>query len=589
MKASYYLTVIVVLSAFLTSCSDRDVLRTLDDVDTYISERPDSALAVLDSLSGTDIRGREANARFALLYSMALDKNYIDLTDDSLINVAVGWYRRHGTADERLKAWYYQGRVYENAGDNEKAMESFVKAENCASEATDDISKGMLYKVMSGRYTQIFDYEDGALYNEKAKKCYLSAGDIDKYAGTLIYSSSLYYSSGDLKNAVSSLDSVKVLLKDMKEPRRNLYYVHSMRLSKEIGDSGKLSEELDSYLSEFRFEDISWVDVAEYFTFLEQYDSAEVALANFRKINPGYRNDPAYYLISYDLNDSVRNFQAALEDYVNYSLISDSLSLVVAEQDIGFIQERYEKELQIEKERNTRLLVSAISIFSILVLLWVIYVFRLKFKKNNEKLEIISERNKVVEERNQIVEERNRLVEERNIRIENEKKMLEAEISKYKINYSQLEKERDELSDMIADTPTVDKLSMQVINYRLNLLNRFFAASIAANSEIDRVACKDLERLVSNREEFLYTTRMTFAAAHPDFVKYLESRGLSDLEIEYCCLYTIGLKGKDISKYIKRAGHYNESSDIRAKLGLGKHDTNLGNYLRSILKQHHKN
>ncbi len=583
MKASYIWAFIVLLSVLLTSCSDRQVLRTLDDVDTYISERPDCALAVLDSLSGTDIRGREANARFALLYSMALDKNYIDLTDDSLINVAVGWYRRHGTADERLKAWYYQGRVYENAGDNEKAMESFVRAETCASEAVDDISKGMLYKAMSGRYTRIFDYENGALYNEKAKKCYLSGGDSDKYAGTLIYSSSLYYTSGDLKNAVSSLDSVKAMLMNMTESRRNLYYVHSMRLSKDIGDSGKLSWELNSYLSEFSAEDISWVDVAEYYTFLKQYDSAKVALVKFRKSNPGYKNDPAYYLVSYNLNDSVKDFQSALEDYVNYSLISDSLSLVIAEQDIGFIQERHEKELLIEKEKNTRLLISAISIFSILILLGLIYVFRLKFKKNKEKLKIISERNKAVEERNQIVEDRNRLVEARNKEIEKEKKILEAEISEYKINYSQLERERDELSDMIADNPPVDKLSMKVINDRLNLLNRFFAASIAADSEIDRKACKELERLVTNREEFLYTTRMTFAAAHPDFVKYLESKGLNDLEIEYCCLYTIGLKGKDISKYIKRACHYNESSDIRAKLGLGKHDTNLGNYLRSLL------
>lgn len=583
MKASYIWAFIVLLSVLLTSCSDRQVLRTLDDVDTYISERPDCALAVLDSLSGTDIRGREANARFALLYSMALDKNYIDLTDDSLINVAVGWYRRHGTADERLKAWYYQGRVYENAGDNEKAMESFVRAETCASEAVDDISKGMLYKAMSGRYTRIFDYENGALYNEKAKKCYLSGGDSDKYAGTLIYSSSLYYTSGDLKNAVSSLDSVKAMLMNMTESRRNLYYVHSMRLSKDIGDSGKLSWELNSYLSEFSAEDISWVDVAEYYTFLKQYDSAKVALVKFRKSNPGYKNDPAYYLVSYNLNDSVKDFQSALEDYVNYSLISDSLSLVIAEQDIGFIQERHEKELLIEKEKNTRLLISAISIFSILILLGLIYVFRLKFKKNKEKLKIISERNKAVEERNQIVEDRNRLVEARNKEIEKEKKILEAEISEYKINYSQLERERDELSDMIADNPPVDKLSMKVINDRLNLLNRFFAASIAADSEIDRKACKELERLVTNREEFRYTTRMTFAAAHPDFVKYLESKGLNDLEIEYCCLYTIGLKGKDISKYIKRACHYNESSDIRAKLGLGKHDTNLGNYLRSLL------
>ena len=62
----------------------------LIEVGSYISEQPEKALAVLDSVFATgSVQGKEANARFALLYSMALDKNYIDVTDDSLINIAV--------------------------------------------------------------------------------------------------------------------------------------------------------------------------------------------------------------------------------------------------------------------------------------------------------------------------------------------------------------------------------------------------------------------------------------------------------------------------------------------------------------------
>lgn len=76
---------------------------------------------------------------------------------------------------------------------------------------------------------------------------------------------------------------------------------------------------------------------------------------------------------------------------------------------------------------------------------------------------------------------------------------------------------------------------------------------------------------------------MTFAAAHPAFIRHLESKKLTEWEIEYCCLYAIGLKGKEIGPYIKRKRHYNDSSDIRAKLGLGEHDTNLGIHLKRIL------
>ena len=63
------------------------------------------------------------------------------------------------------------------------------------------------------------------------------------------------------------------------------------------------------------------------------------------------------------LHKAIGDFKTALKDFEIYSDLSDSLSLIIAEQDTGFIKERYEKELLIEKERNTRnitILISAI-------------------------------------------------------------------------------------------------------------------------------------------------------------------------------------------------------------------------------------
>lgn len=62
---------------------------TLKDVESYISERPDSALAVLESMDRGELKSRRSEAHHALLHAMALDKNYIDVTDDSLASVAV--------------------------------------------------------------------------------------------------------------------------------------------------------------------------------------------------------------------------------------------------------------------------------------------------------------------------------------------------------------------------------------------------------------------------------------------------------------------------------------------------------------------
>ena len=535
----------VVLS-IAVSCTDRGIIRALDDIESCLSEHPDSALSVLDSLSTTGIQGREANAKFALLYSMALDKSYIDATDDSLINIAVDWYRKHGTADERLKSYYYQGRVYQNAGDNEAAMESFVRAE--ASESEDNMSNGLLYKAMSGIYIQIFDFVKAELYNNRAKECYLLAGDTDKYAGTILFSSDLHYANGDYNSTIACLDSVKTMLDSISTSHRNAYYIQSMRIKRDRGDRSGLSDELNQYLSSTGAENISWLDVADYYTYLGQYDMSETALQQYRKFHPEYKDEPAYHIATYILNDSLGDYREALDDYINYSLLSDSLSLVIAEQDTGFIQERYEKDLQMEKERNTRLLVTLISVFSIILLVTIAYILRFRLRQSRM-----------------------------------ERESLAAEMSRYKENYSRLKLERDELSEMLSSNPPADRQCMRVLNDRLELLNRFFAAAISGNEETDRKASHELDRLVADRDMFLYTTRMTFAAAHPEFINFLESHGLSEWQVEYCCLYAIGLKGKEIGSYLNRKRHYTESSDIRAKLGLDEHDTNLGIYLRELL------
>lgn len=525
----------------LASCGGNRSLESLAEVEGYISDEPERALAVLDSLEGTGLRGGEAEAKFALLYSMALDKNWIDVADDSLINVAVRRYSRRGSADERLKAYYYQGRVYQNGGDDEAAMESFVKAEASAQDAEDGVAKGMLYRAMAYIYASIFDLERGEEYAGYAAECYRKAGDIDKYAETLTFLSSIFYALGEREEALARLDTVKAMMPDLTESVRNEYYTMAMSMKAWSDDDTGLSEVLAEYLREFGEHGVSWLDVAESYTTLGRFDDAEEMLRLYRENNPDYMNAAEYFLNLYYLYESSEDYKKAFNALKRYSRLSDSLSVEVAAHDTGFMKERYEKELRLEKARSSRTVIVLVAVFGILLLLYVVYMLRGRLRRKN------------------------------------------AEAASYRENLARLNQEKEELSAMIADNPPVDRQSMKVLCGRLELLNRILAAEISPGYERNRKVDKELEQLVANREEFLYATRMTFAAAHPRFITILESRGLTEAEVEYCCLYAIGLRGKDISAYVGHGGHYNESSVIRSKLGLGPHDTNLGNYLRSML------
>ena len=104
--------------AVMSCVDDSAVVTELDWAEAVMEAHPDSALALLDTLDRSRLRTRGAKARHALLYSQALDKNWIDLSTDSIIKPAVRYYARHGSPDDRLKAQYYLGRIYQNAGDN---------------------------------------------------------------------------------------------------------------------------------------------------------------------------------------------------------------------------------------------------------------------------------------------------------------------------------------------------------------------------------------------------------------------------------------------------------------------------------------
>lgn len=554
----YIPTFIILLSVLFTSCSDRQVLRMLDDVDTYISERPDSALAVLDSLSGMDIRGREANARFALLYSMALDKNYIDLTDDSLINVAVGWYRRHGTADERLKAWYYQGRVYENAGDNEKAMESFVRAEEYAGVAKDYAAAGRLYRAKSLIYSEIFNYNQAVENAKKSAGFYIRIPDYNKYAGNMCEVANNYMVLDSLEAADKYLKLIKEYWSSIDDRTKSWYYKTLMYLDNHKSVAAAMDVAVD-YVSEVHPNNVDWISVADIYCSAGMPDSALVLIENYKKYND-YDAEIAFYSVMSDIYETLGSSDKALEYYKDYIYVTDSIDLEIFDADTKFIEERHAKDMEILKKHNR---VTILIMSLVILLLAGVIVGRYVRQKMHA-----------------MAESRHR-VEEENTRIRAEKVRAEEDRKKYERLYSKVLSERDLLKKSIG--MATDASVRKMMQDRFSVLEKYVAAHLSGN--MSHEAGEELEKLLSDRESFLQSTRLSFAFSHPGFLSYLKGRGLTEEEIGICCLYGMGLHGKEIGTYLGRKGYYNYSSSIRRKLGLDSHGQHIDGYLRDILQK----
>ncbi len=82
---------------------------TLLDVESYIESRPDSALSVLKGINADSLSCASEKAKHSLLTAMALDKNYVDTTDFSVLQPAIDWYEHHGNPTDRLRTFFLSG------------------------------------------------------------------------------------------------------------------------------------------------------------------------------------------------------------------------------------------------------------------------------------------------------------------------------------------------------------------------------------------------------------------------------------------------------------------------------------------------
>ena len=123
------LLTILLLGLCLVSCNRHsEHWKTITEMESIIEERPDSVLNVLQAIDTDELVGDEERAKHALLLSMSLDKNYIDKTSFEVLQPAIDYYEDNGSATDKLRTYYYQARIYQNAGNDAAAMTSYVNA-----------------------------------------------------------------------------------------------------------------------------------------------------------------------------------------------------------------------------------------------------------------------------------------------------------------------------------------------------------------------------------------------------------------------------------------------------------------------------
>lgn len=543
---NYWLTLSFIIC--LASCNSHSPhWEAISQVESYIEERPDSALVVLEQIVPSELSSKEEKAKHALLYSMALDKSFVDKTDFEVLQPAIDYYEDNGSATDKLRTFYYQGRIYHNAGNDALAMESYINAINNGETSDDILTKARLHVAQGNIYASLLKWESSNEANTKAAEYFYQKGKIDSYVNCLLKVCNGHIQNSDYDKAEVTVHKCDDYLYEISNNKLGKYYSALLVIQIHKGDDEIISTTIEKYYKCVSEENRDYIAIANAYVAINDSNKALNILID-RDYSSNINQEMRYLATLAGVYENQGNHKLALETYLKYYDLHDIEVYSIFEQDTQFVEERHSLELRNIQEQETKNRIILLSIILVSILLVIVVYIRGKLKS--------------------------RTIQQAH---------AEQEAERYRLLYEQMEYEKDNLSELLSHNNDLDNNIRHIIAQRIELLNKFFTVYITNNSEISRKVDKELDELLANKDTFMSSTRLAFAGSHPNFMKYLEDHNLTEREIEYCCLYALGLKGKEVGSYIKMRSHFNISSNVRKKLGLVESDTNLGIYIRKLL------
>ena len=538
--------------SLLFSCSNiknNETALTLQKAEAFMNDRPDSALTLLQTIDKETPTSKELRARHALLISQAFDKNYIDLQSDSIIAPAVKFFEKSGDHEALFKAYYYNARVLSNAGRYTEAMQIYLKAEEMSGKVKDLFAIGLLHSQIGGLNSKYFNYPKAIEYYQKAQEYYRRAGKDTHMHVCDLNLAQAYYENGQKEKGIALYMNClewayATGYEAIFESCLDQIFLYSMSED----NHGIIDECIDKYsITSFHPSSMISLGLAYKYASDGDYQKYETYIRKAWREAENEQDSTCIKFTEYKVLRSKGDLEKAivkLEWMAHHedSLVRAILKKPLLQANVSHLDElNSENKETIENQKLTLKVIILSCMVALLGAAFIIFLIRSKLKSRTEEKE------------------------------------------RYADMYESTLAERDTLSEML-ETNSMSEETRKIISQRLEVLNSIITSYISERDADIKKADLNLERLIADRDGFITSTRVTMEMSHPAFFKYLRERDLTDWEINYCCLYLIGLKGKDIGDYINLKRHYIYGSAIRQKLGLTENDTNLSLYLQKMLK-----
>ena len=391
-RISLLYSLIISLCLLISSCNHSSVTTSiLSEAEKVMTEYPDSALKLLQSIPNPEGLTGKAQADYALLYSQALDKNYIDTANDSLIQIAVDYYKDRNDVKAKFYSYYYLGRVYVNGNLLDLATLAFMNAEQEVEALGDDYAAGLLYTEMGDIYREYYDSPKALECYQRATRYYEKAGKHQHKLWGQLTQTAVYDAMGEKQMCYDLLCNI------MSEAKR-IGYSQMIRFC--LGDLIIMSLKMERKADALNF----YKELKENYS-MEGFTPSFYASLGVLQARENNYSDAQTYLekawgLSEIVNDSIfvhhkaseiylaqQKYEKAYSELENCVLLQNKEMLKALRQPVLTIQKDFlEKELAHKQYRikMERLVYTLVGIIVILVAVLVVSVLRKKLKKQEK-------------------------------------------------------------------------------------------------------------------------------------------------------------------------------------------------------------
>lgn len=380
-----YLTILFILLAFIgVSCSKNNTEQRLNEVEAILETAPDSALFLLKQIPQEELTDKSSSAHYALLLSIALDKNYIDETNDSLICIAENYYKSADDYFRLMQSYYYHGRICYNAKNYSQSLCLMIKSFDCAEDLNNFYWKGRIAEQISNIYGANYHGKEAIHYAEIAYDNLKKSGKQPFTNYGLLTLARAYNNNGiyDKCNSISKnlLDSAHAyndtLLSIYSKELLVTSYIglgdfkNAVTLISDIEKGGNLSKDLRCLLG------ISYIELGE-------ISKAENL---FKSIEDNYATDDLslVYEIAKKRGDLKTALNILSRLYNNLdSVFAQSMNLNFSQSLTEYHKEEQEikkNEIKKEKQIRNRIILACLAIIVIGIIFFIRYRRRYKHK-----------------------------------------------------------------------------------------------------------------------------------------------------------------------------------------------------------------